>query len=81
MAEGAEAGIDVHMDIRTYPMSLDEIEGSSVDGETSPRFPTRSARRRGSDSGRCVARFSTVPVRRHHRKAGNLTSWAEPYSV
>ncbi|SFR89145.1 thioredoxin reductase (NADPH) [Halomicrobium zhouii] len=39
MAEGAEAGIDVHMDIRTYPMSLEDIEGSSVDEGDVPAVP------------------------------------------
>ncbi len=41
MAEGAEAGIDVHMDLRTYPMSLDEIRATDADDLDVPAAPDR----------------------------------------
>jgi thioredoxin reductase (NADPH) len=52
MAEGAEAGIDIHMDLRTFPRSLDEIEGESVDQAAVPAVPDQireAARQRASD--------------------------------
>ncbi|WP_424019620.1 NAD(P)/FAD-dependent oxidoreductase [Halorientalis pallida] len=37
MGQGAKAGIDIHYDLRTYPMSVDEIEAQGgIDGDDVP---------------------------------------------
>jgi thioredoxin reductase (NADPH) len=53
LAEGARAGIDIHMDLRTYPRPLEEIEGTPGQEIDVPAVPEAirdaAAARSGSD--------------------------------
>ena len=60
MGQGAKAGIDIHYDLRTFPMSMDEIEArDGIDTTDTPAVSddlrAHAAAHRGEDGGEATA--------------------------